>query len=77
MAQATKQISTNKVKQETSETEKATVFVGNGGELHQTAIGDQPVLTTNQDLTISDNQNSLKAHPQGPTLLEDSILREK
>jgi catalase len=34
-------------------------------------------LTTNQGLPISDNQNSLKAHSLGPTLLEDFILREK
>ncbi len=34
-------------------------------------------LTTNQGLAISDNQNSLKAHVRGPTLLEDFILREK
>lgn len=34
-------------------------------------------LTTNQGLPISDNQHSLKAHPRGPTLLEDFILREK
>ncbi|MBL8541406.1 MAG: catalase [Betaproteobacteria bacterium] len=35
------------------------------------------VLTTNQGVAISDNQNSLKAAPRGPTLLEDFILREK
>ncbi|HEY9237285.1 MAG TPA: catalase, partial [Burkholderiaceae bacterium] len=50
---------------------------GNGGELHQSAGGTHPDLTTNQGLPISDNQNSLKAHPRGPTLLEDFILREK
>jgi catalase len=48
-----------------------------GGELHQQAGGDHPALTTNQGLAISDNQNSLKAQPRGPTLLEDFILREK
>jgi len=35
------------------------------------------VLTTNQGLLISDNQNSLRAGYRGPTLLEDHILREK
>ncbi|MDP3288191.1 MAG: catalase, partial [Methyloversatilis sp.] len=50
---------------------------GNGGELHQLAGADHPVLTTNHGLAISDNQNSLRAHPRGPTLLEDFILREK
>jgi catalase len=54
-----------------------TVLVGNGGEWHQSATGDQPLLTTNQGLPISDNQNSLRANPKGPTLLEDFILREK
>jgi catalase len=48
-----------------------------GGELHQTAGGGHPPLTTNQGVPISDNQNSLKANPRGPTLLEDFILREK
>ena len=48
-----------------------------GGELHQTAGGDHPELTTNQGIPISDNQNSLRANPHGPTLLEDFILREK
>ncbi|MEO5930891.1 MAG: catalase [Candidatus Kapaibacterium sp.] len=48
-----------------------------GGELHQTAGGKHPALTTNQGLPISDNQNSLRANPHGPTLLEDFILREK
>jgi catalase len=50
---------------------------GNGGETHQQAGGDHSQLTTNQGLGISDNQNSLKANPRGPTLLEDFILREK
>jgi len=48
-----------------------------GGELHQIAGGEHPALTTNQGVAISDNQNSLRANPHGPTLLEDFILREK
>ena len=48
----------------------------NAGETHQTAVGDA-LLTTNQGLPLSDNQNSLKAGGRGPTLLEDFILREK
>ena len=48
-----------------------------GGELHQLVAGQHQTLTTNQGLPISDNQNSLKANPLGPTLLEDFILREK
>jgi catalase len=52
-------------------------LVANGGELHQIAGGEHPGLTTNQGVTLSDNQNSLRANPVGPTLLEDFILREK
>jgi catalase len=48
-----------------------------GGELHQVAGGEHPALTTNQGVVLSDNQNSLRANPRGPTLLEDFILREK
>jgi catalase len=51
--------------------------VGTGGELHQRAAGAHPALTTNQGVALSDNQNSLRANPRGPTLLEDFILREK
>jgi catalase len=35
------------------------------------------VLTTNQGVPVSDNQNSLKAGLRGPTPLEDFVLREK
>jgi catalase len=48
-----------------------------GGELHQVAGGGHPVLTTNQGVALSDNQNSLRTSPHGPTLLEDFIFREK
>jgi catalase len=48
-----------------------------GGELHQIAGGQHLALTTNQGVELSDNQNSLKANPRGPVLLEDFILREK
>jgi catalase len=51
--------------------------VAAGGELHQTAGGQHPPLTTNEGVPLSDNQNSLKANPRGPALLEDFILREK
>jgi len=50
--------------------------IGNGGETHQTVDGG-PLLTTNQGIPISDNQNSLRVGPRGPVLLEDFILREK
>ncbi len=52
-------------------------IIGQGGELHQQASTPQTRLTTNHGTPISDNQNSLRAGPRGPTLLEDFILREK
>jgi catalase len=48
-----------------------------GGEIHQTTTSADRTLTTNQGTAISDNQNSLKSGPRGPTLMEDFILREK
>ena len=48
-----------------------------GGELHQIVEGQHPPLTTNQGVALSDNQNSLRFNPDGPTLGEDFILREK
>ncbi|HEX4421482.1 MAG TPA: catalase [Kofleriaceae bacterium] len=50
---------------------------GSGGELHQQAKGHEPVLTTNQGVPISDDQNSLTIGPRGPTLLEDFHFLEK
>ncbi len=51
--------------------------IGKGGELHQVAEGDQPVLTTNQGTPIGDDQNTLRQGARGPSLLEDFIFREK
>ncbi len=48
-----------------------------GGELQQQASSSAEQLTTNQGVLIGDNQNSLKAGPRGPVLLQDFILREK
>jgi catalase len=50
---------------------------GEGGELHQIAQGDTLVLTTAQGGPVSDDQNSLKIGPRGPTVLEDFHFREK
>ncbi|MGA2408781.1 MAG: catalase [Candidatus Binataceae bacterium] len=50
---------------------------GEGGETHQTANDDVPVLTTQQGTPVADDQNSLKAGARGPALLEDFHLREK
>ncbi len=52
-------------------------FRGAGGELHQTAGGDVPVLTTQQGIPVSDDQNTLRVGPRGPALLEDFHFREK
>ena len=50
---------------------------GHGGEYHQTAEGDIPVLTTNQGVPVADDQNSLRIGERGPTVLEDFHFREK
>src|SRR5487761_2494072 len=64
-------------KQAKRSTGNAGAHLAAGGELHQIAGGEHPALTTNQGLALSDNQNSLRANPRGPALLEDFILREK
>jgi catalase len=48
---------------------------GNLERVRSDASGQR--LTTNQGVPVGDNQNSLKAHLRGPTLMEDFILREK
>ena len=50
---------------------------GQGDELQQQAGGTHPTMTTQMGIPVADNQNSLRATPRGPTLLEDFILREK
>jgi catalase len=50
---------------------------GAPAEIHQHAGGSHPNMTTNQGIVIGDDQNSLRAGPRGPALLEDFILREK
>ncbi|RYH14566.1 MAG: catalase [Alphaproteobacteria bacterium] len=52
-------------------------LTGPGGELHQLAGGTHPQMTTNQGMVIADDENSLRANPRGPTLLEDVSLLEK
>ena len=66
-----------KHKRKKGSTPNADTHLAAGGELHQIAGGGHPALTTNQGLALSDNQNSLRGNPRGPTLLEDFILREK
>lgn len=49
---------------------------GNGGEIHQLPEGEER-LTTATGVPVSDNQNTLRAGPRGPSLLEDFAMREK
>src|SRR5262245_33432587 len=53
------------------------VMTGAGGEVHQSAGGDTPDLTTQQGIPVADDQNSLKVGLRGPTALEDFHFREK
>lgn len=71
-----KEITTGCCGQHTQETCSSSLQAPSG-ELHQIAGAGHPTLTTNQGVELSDNQNSLRANPHGPTLLEDFILREK
>jgi len=64
-------------KMKNPEKSKPTNRSATGGELHHIAGGEHPPLTTNQGVALPDNQNSLKANPRGPSLLEDFVLREK
>jgi catalase len=50
---------------------------GDGGETHQTASEDAPLLTTQQGTPVADDQNSLKIGMRGPAALEDFHFREK
>ena len=54
-----------------------TIVRAEGGETHQTAGGEVPVLTTQQGVPVGDDQNSLKIGRRGPTALEDFHFREK
>jgi catalase len=51
--------------------------LGKNGEPQQVASGDDDVMTTQQGVRVSDDQNSLKAYSRGGTMLEDQIMREK
>lgn len=67
-----------------SSTKPATVTIhdqqlirGAGGELHQIAEGDTPILTTANGGPVLDDQNTLKIGAKGPALIEDFHFREK
>lgn len=53
------------------------ITIGNGGETHQLAGENNSVLTTQQGMPVSDDQNSLKVGNRGPTIMEDFHFREK
>ena len=57
--------------------DKGTPPEKSGGETHQTARGDKDTLTTDQGIPVSDDQNTLRAGPRGPALMEDFHFREK
>ena len=50
---------------------------GNAGEIHQLAGSGAPPLTTQQGVTVPDDQNSLRLGARGPLLMEDQFFREK
>ena len=50
---------------------------GSAGELHQIAGPGGEVLTTQTGVPVADDQNTLRAGPRGPALLEDFHFREK
>jgi catalase len=50
---------------------------GNDNIDRATVSNDNAALTTEQGISVSDDQNSLRAGARGPTLLEDFALREK
>lgn len=53
------------------------LLAGQGGDLHQTAAGDTPALTTAQGGPVADDLNTLKVGSRGPALIEDFHFREK
>ena len=55
--------------------DKTSPMAPKGAEEPAVAEGD--ALTTNQGMRIDDSNNSLKAGPRGPLLLEDQHFREK
>ena len=62
---AKKRTSRDKTQRDTDDRKTAqyadqNVTTGTGGETHQTASGDTRVLTTQQGIPVSDDQNSLR-----------------
>jgi len=58
--------------------EGASATFGAGGETHQQTNGaTNPEMTTQQGVSIADDQNSLKVGTRGPVVLNDFVMREK
>jgi catalase len=53
------------------------IIRGQGGETHQNGGGEVPLLTTQQGIPVSDDQNTLKVGSRGLVALEDFHFREK
>jgi len=71
---------TQKIGEDTGAKSEARTFetvVGNGGETHQIAGAGDDVMTTQQGIPVSDDENSLKVGERGPHLLNDFHFREK
>lgn len=71
---STKKITSGPYK--TIEVHDKTLSQGSGGDTHQ-FLSQAPLLTTQAGTPISDDANSLKIASDGPTLMEDFVLREK
>ncbi len=50
---------------------------GKGGELQQMAASASQALTTTDGTPVADNQNTVKAHARGPSLLSDVVFQDK
>jgi catalase len=68
---------TSSQKRKTARLGDQAIVRGEGGETHQTARGEVPLLTTQQGTPVSDDQNTLKIGSRGPAALEDFHFREK
>ena len=60
-----------------SMTDDSREHVSKGGATHQRSGNGRPVMTTQQGVPVSDDQNSLTAGERGPLLMEDFHFREK
>lgn len=74
---ATSTLSESNRSEKTGQAAKPGVNAKDGQLAKVRADSGGQVLTTNQGVQVSDNQNSLKAGLRGPALLKDFVLREK